>query len=218
MRNRFDKELEDLNLSLIEMAGMMEDALDKAIIALRDQDAELAQSIIDGDQSIDQLERDIEAKCLRLLLHQQPVARDLRIISTALKMITDIERVGDHAADISEITLRIGKEPLVKKLEHIPIMAKEAIFMVRKSVDAFVKQDMELAYIVQKHDDIVDNLFLLIMDELIAYLGKRGENPRQAMDLLMIAKYLERVGDHAENIAEWTIFSITGEHKNQRIL
>jgi phosphate transport system protein len=218
MRRAFDRDLEVLHTSLIRMAGTMEDSLEKAITALRTSDFELARSVIAGDKIINDMEKGVESICMRLLLTQQPVAGDLRAISTALKMVTDMERIGDHATDISEIVLRIGNDPLIKDLTHITAMAKEAISMVRRSVDAFINADLELAEEVQSDDDKVDALFDTIMQEVIDYLAGGGANPGQAIDLLMIAKYLERVGDHAENIAEWVVFSITGDHTNTRLL
>ncbi|MEI6602264.1 MAG: phosphate signaling complex protein PhoU [Clostridia bacterium] len=218
MRQSFDKELELLNLDIIKMGSMIEDSIDKAIIVLKKQDAEMAEAAIKYDDAIDEMERIIESKCLKLLLHQQPVARDLRLISTALKIITDMERIGDHAADISEIFLRIGEEQYIKQLEHIPEMGDVAAKMVRLSVDAFVKRDITLAEQVIAMDDQVDALFNELKADLTELMIQDKKNIDQAVDFLLIAKYLERIGDHAENIAEWVIFSVTGEHKNTRIM
>jgi phosphate transport system protein len=161
---------------------------------------------------IDDMERSIESHCLKLLLQQQPVAKDLRIISTALKMITDMERIGDNAEDIAEITKNLVNQKFIKDIVHIPQMAEATMSMVKRSIDAFVNKDRNLAEEVCKSDDIVDNLFNIIKDELIEKIQENKSNGEQAIDLLMIAKYFERIGDHAENIAEWVIFSITGEH------
>ncbi|MEI6131656.1 MAG: phosphate signaling complex protein PhoU [Bacillota bacterium] len=218
MRNSFEKELELLNLDIIKMGSMIEDAIDKAIIVLKKQDPEMAKAAIEYDDVIDEMERNIESKCLKLLLHQQPVARDLRLISTALKVITDMERIGDHAADISEIFLRIGQEKYIKELEHIPEMGDIAAKMVRQSVDAFVKRDVAIAERVIEMDNQVDDLFNMLKVDLTDLMIKDKKNIDQAIDFLLIAKYLERIGDHAENIAEWVIFSVTGEHKHIRII
>lgn len=214
MRNSFDKALELLNNELIQMGGLVEERIESAVKALIDKDVTLAKSIIDGDVEVDEMERDIEAKCLKLILLQQPVAKDLRLISSVLKMITDLERIGDHARDISEITLLLSKEIYFKELVHIPQMAEATIYMVKKSIDAFVNLDMDLAYEVIKYDDKVDDLFDIIKEELIALIREDINNGEQAINFLMISKYLERIGDHAENIAEWVLFSILGKHVN----
>ncbi len=214
MRNKFDEQLLILNNELIEMGALIESAIDKALEALMNQSTDIAKETIAFDQEINEKERVIEGLCLKLLLKQQPVARDLRLISSALKMITDMERIGDHAADISEITLMLVEKPYIKKLEHIPKMAKAAIKMVNDSIDAFVKKDLELARSVIAYDDVVDELFDLIKNHLINLIREDVENGQQAIDLVMIAKYFERIGDHAVNIAEWVVFSITGEHKS----
>jgi len=215
MRNKFDEQLELLNNELIEMGALIESAIASAVTAIIEQDEELAKKAIAFDDDIDQKEKDIERLCLKLLLQQQPVARDLRLISSALKMITDMERIGDQAADISEIAIITSTMPYVKKLEHIPQMAKATIKMVNESIDAFVKKDLDLAYSVIKEDDIVDNLFNNIKSDLTDLILEDVKNSSGALDLLMIAKYFERIGDHATNIAEWVVFSITGEHKTE---
>lgn len=213
MRNRFDRQLEQLNNELIEMGNLIEQAIQTAVNALVQKDVEAAKNAIAFDQEIDRQERDIEALCMKLLLQQQPVARDLRLISAALKMITDMERIGDQAADISEITIALAKEPYVKKLTLIPQMAMETILMVTHSVEAFVQKDLKLAQSVIDSDDVVDNLFNDVKKELIGLIQTNAEHSEQAADLLMVAKYFERIGDHATNIAEWVIYSITGEHE-----
>lgn len=214
MRSNFDKELDLLNKELIKMGSLVEDKIKGSVEALINRDENLARNIIEGDIEVDNMERDIESKCLKLILRQQPVARDLRLISSILKMITDLERIGDHAQDISEISLLISRKKHIKELTHIPQMAEATIYMVKKSIDAFVNHDMNLAYEVIKFDDKVDHLFDIIKDELIFLIRDNVDNGEQAINFLMIAKYLERIGDHAENIAEWVVFSITGEHAN----
>lgn len=218
MRSRFDEQLATLNNSLIEMGALIEYAIAKATKALEEQDAAAAQSVIDGDGVIDDKEKDIESLCLKLLLGQQPVARDLRQISTALKMITDMERIGDHASDISELCVYLCGKPYIKRLEHIPHMAEETIKMLSDSIDAFVKRDLVLAQSVIAHDDAVDELYCKVREDMIRIVRDCAANGEQAFDLLQIAKYYERIGDHAENIAEWVIFSITGVHKNKQVL
>lgn len=212
MRNGFDKQLKELNTELIRMGSLIEQAIEMAISALVRQDVNKAEDTISFDDQIDEQEKKIEGLCLKLLLQQQPVAKDLRLISAALKMITDMERIGDQAADISEITTLLAKEPYVKKLEHLEKMAKETTYMVIKSVEAFVNRDLKMAHDVIAHDDIIDKLFSEVKTELIQLINENAENGEQATDLLMIAKYFERIGDHATNIAEWVIFAITGEH------
>lgn len=212
MRNRFDRQLEQLNNELIEMGNLIEQAIQMAVNALIRKDVESAKSAIAFDQEVDRQERDIEALCMKLLLQQQPVARDLRLISAALKMITDMERIGDQASDISEITIALAEEPYVKDLTLIPQMAMETTLMVTHSVEAFVQKDLKLAQSVIDNDDVVDNLFGETKSELIELIRKNTEHSEQAADLLMVAKYFERIGDHATNIAEWVIYSITGQH------
>lgn len=212
MRNKFDRELDLLNQELIEMGNAIESAIEAAVTALIEQDADLANRVIEGDKEINDIEKDIEKRCLRLLLQQQPVASDLRLISSALKMITDMERIGDQASDISEITIRLANVKYLKEVIHIPQMATATIKMVKDSIDAFVKRDPELAVSVIYYDDVVDNLFNIVKNEVIDLIRKSAENGEQAVDFLMIAKYFERIGDHAENIAEWVYYSIEGTH------
>lgn len=213
MRNRFDRQLKELNNEMIDMGAMIEAAIEKAVSALVNQDVEKAKEAVKGDDVINHQEKNIENLCLKLLLQQQPVARDLRQISAALKMVTDMERIGDHAADISEITIALASQPYVKKLEHIQEMAKETMQMIVKAVDAFVEKDKEKAIAVMQQDDVVDDLFDTVKKELIGLIHENPENGEQAADLLMVAKYFERIGDHATNISEWVVFSITGIHK-----
>ena len=175
-----------------------------------------ANAVINMDDEIDAKEKEIENLCLKLLLQQQPVAKDLRLISSALKMITDMERIGDHATDISEITIELSSQKYIKKLEHIQQMSKETMVMLVKSIEAFVNKDIDKARNVIEQDDIVDNLFITVKRELIGMIHENVDAGEQATDLLMVAKYLERIGDHATNISEWVIFSITGSHDNKK--
>lgn len=216
MRNRFDKQLCTLNDELIEMGSMIEQSIETAIKGLVTQDVALAKQAIESDEEIDRQERSIESLCLKLLLQQQPVAKDLRLISAALKMITDMERIGDQAADISEITIALADKPYIKKLEHIQQMAKETMVMLVESIEAFVNKDLDKANRVIAHDDTVDELFQIVKEELIGIIHENVDSGEQATDLLMVAKYLERIGDHATNISEWVIFSITGEHPKNK--
>ena len=216
MRNRFDRQLVQLNNELIEMGGRIEKAISDTVKALVNQDIELASNVIEYDEEIDHQEREIEQLCLKLLLQQQPVAKDLRLISAALKMITDMERIGDHATDISEITIELSKESYIKKLDHIQQMAKETMVMLVQSVEAFVNKDMDKARAVIAHDDVVDDLFNKVKAELIAMIHEDVNAGEQASDILMAAKYFERIGDHATNISEWVIFSITGQHPDDK--
>lgn len=212
MRNRFDRQLQDLNNQMLEMGTLIEKAIELAISALVNKDSEKAEQAIAFDDEINEQEKKIERLCLKLLLEQQPVAKDLRVVSAALKMITDMERIGDHASDISEITLVLAKQENVKILEQVKTMAKETARMVIKSVEAFVDRDVNLAKQVIKQDDVVDQLFNEVKGELIRLINENTKDGEQAIDLLMIGKYFERIGDHATNIAEWVIFSITGKH------
>lgn len=213
MRNRFDKQLEQLNNELIEMGSLIERAIEIAVSGLVTQDATKAEDAIAFDEEIDHQEREIERLCMKLLLQQQPVARDLRLISSALKMITDMERIGDHAADISEMTVLMADTPYITNPVHIQGMAKETTDMVIKSINAFVNKDINLARAVIRQDDVVDDLFMQVKQELIRLIKENGDNGEQATDMLMVAKYFERIGDHATNIAEWVIYSITGQHE-----
>ncbi len=215
MRNRFDRQLLELNNELIQMGGLIEQAIEMGISALIKQDVEKAKQAMEFDEEVDHQEREIESLCMKLLLQQQPVARDLRLISAALKMITDMERIGDHAADISEMTILMSGskyEGNQISIDLIKDMAKETTDMVIKSVDAFVKKDLELAHWVIGRDDVVDDLFAAYRRQMIDKINENVKNGEQATDMLMVAKYFERIGDHATNIAEWVIYSITGEH------
>ena len=213
MRNRFDRQLKTLNDELIEMGNMIEKSIEKALVALITQNVEKAKKVIAYDAEIDRQEREIESLCMKLLLQQQPVASDLRLISSALKMITDMERIGDQAADIAELAIFMADKPYIKDLKHINQMGQETMVMVVSSVDAFVEKDLQKAQKVLEHDDIVDELFNEIKKELIEMIHANKDIGEQAADLLMVAKYFERIGDHATNIAEWVIYSITGKHE-----
>ena len=214
MRNLFDSQLNTLHRKLIEMGSACETAIDLAVKALLEGNADIAHEAASHDREIDQMERDIEAICLKMLLQQQPVARDLRQISTAMKIITDMERIGDQAEDIGEIIPflngRTGRE-----CEDIRLMAETAQQMVRSSIDAYVNQDMALVKKVIDMDDIVDDAFDRTKNTLIHMISDNREDGQYCLDLLMIAKYLERIGDHATNIAEWVEFSITGHHTKE---
>ncbi len=212
MRVRFEAQLEQLNVELMEMGALCEQVIDKTYEALMKADREAARDIIKKDVLIDQTERDIENLCLKLLLQQQPVAKDLRQVSAALKMITDMERIGDQASDIAEI-ITTSNLPVPSKEVPIGEMAKATMKMVTASVDAYVKKDLEIARKVVSFDDVVDDLFVKIREKLLEMLTKDRSVGAYVMDLFMIAKYYERIGDHAANIAEWVEFSITGTHK-----
>ncbi len=210
MRSRFDEQLSLLNKELIEMGALCEEVIALATKALIAADRELAQKVAPLDSEIDRKERTIESMCLKLLLQQQPVARDLRQVSAALKMITDMERIGDQAEDIAEIVCSVGRP--IENDGLLREMAQAAIKMVTESVDAFVKHDIILAKKVVRDDDIVDHYFDEIRRTLIQKLSHDPDDGEAAVDLLIIAKYFERIGDHAVNIAQWVIFSITGIH------
>ena len=212
MRNRFDEQLYELNRGIIEMGAMCEEAIASASKALTTGDMELAGRVKANSSAIDQMERDIEGRCMKLLLHQQPVARDLRLISAALKMITDMERIGDQAEDIAEIVTFLNGRTM-EGMELIEEMARETIEMVTGSVDAFVKKDVELAQKVINKDDIVDDYFSRVKCGIISLIAENHADGEFALYLLMISKYFERIGDHATNIAEWVIYSVTGTHK-----
>lgn len=217
-RINYEHELNLLNDDIKEMGHMVEASIEQCFIAFEDQDFEKAEDIIKGDRTINDLERSIEARCLSLILRQQPVAGDLRVVSSALKVVTDLERIGDHASDIAELILRIKGEHVYHVVRHIPAMAAAAREMVRSSIEAFITQDLDTAKLVEMQDDVVDDLFGKVKDDVIALLQMSTEHADQCIDLLMVAKYLERIGDHAVNVCEWTEFAKTGALKNVRIL
>ncbi|MFU0827294.1 MAG: phosphate signaling complex protein PhoU [Lachnoclostridium sp.] len=211
MRNKFDEQLDHLKTQVIQMGALCEEAIASATKALINGDIELAKKVITTDEDIDHKEKEIESICLKLLLQYQPVARDLRQISSALKMITDMERIGDQAADISEIIM-LANIKAANNTSHIADMAKATIKMVTDSIDAYVQQNLKLAKAVIDYDDVVDNLFNDVKADMIRLINEDTENGEFAIDLIMISKYFERIGDHATNIAEWVVFSITGKY------
>lgn len=211
MRDRFNEQLEQLHVELIRMGALCEEAISAAAKALLEGDDGLRMTACAAEREIDQKERDIENLCMKLLLQQQPVARDLRVVSAALRMISDMERIGDQAADIAEIARDVGDAPQ-KDLIPVAQMARAAIGMVTDSVDSFVQRDLGLAREVMIRDDEVDSLFVQVREELVRLIAAGGEGG-VCLDLLMAAKYLERIGDHAVNIAEWVEYSLTGRHE-----
>ena len=213
MRTHFDKQLDKLNDELIEMGSMIEKAIEHTIKALVTQDIDLANYVIESDEQVNRQERDIESLCLKLLLQQQPVARDLRQISSALKMITDLERIADQAADISETSRQFKGEKFIKEPEHIELMAKLVIGMVKDGVASYINRDLETARGLDKRDDRVDELFETVKTDLVELIKQNSANADQAILFMMIAKYLERIGDHAVNIGEWAEYAATGYHK-----
>ena len=213
MRNKFERQLSQLNAELITMGALCEEAITNAVKYLTDSDEDSRDACLEADRQIDEKERDIETLCIKLILQQQPVAGDLRVVSAALKMISDMERIGDQASDIVEIAPYVAESGM-EGSTHIRDMADATIKMVSESVESFVKMDMDIAYQAIEHDNLVDELFDKVKDELIKSITEDGRNAEALIDLLMIAKYFERIGDHAENIAGWVVYSITGKHKN----
>ena len=213
MRSRYDEELKNLHGALIDMGAMIESAISGAITALENRDIQKAKDIIAYDEEIDAQERLIEEMCMKLLLRQQPVARDLRMISTALKLITDMERIGDHAADISELAIMLRDLPQMNSAS-LREMAVQTSTMLISSVEAYVEQDEEKAREIIRQDDVVDDLFVTVKGEMIEAIRQNSDFSEAAADLLMAAKYFERIGDHATNIAEWTVYAFTGRHED----
>ena len=216
MRKRFEEELEALNEELVKMGTIVEQAIALGTKAILEQDGKVISLVRELEEQTNEMEKQIESRALRIILSQQPVARDLRLISTALKMIRDMERIGDQALDISEIAVHFEGKTFIKKPVHIMMMSEQAVKMVNQSVDAFVKHDIDLAQQVISADDIIDDLFVTVRQELIDLIRDNPDNGEQAMDFMMVAKYLERIGDHAVNIAEWVIFHRTGLYKDQK--
>ena len=208
MRTRFDEQLKQLNNEMIRMGSLIENAIQNAVRAFFDKDIELAKRIMDNDEAVDQEQKKIENICFQLLIQRQPVARDLRTITAALKMVTDMERIGDHAADISELTVVMADHTEIMNRDDIKKMSAEAVMMLLHAIEAYVERDMDKAKEVIAHDDVVDELFIKVKSELIEAISKNPDCGEYAADLLMINKYLERIGDHATNIAEWVIFSL----------
>jgi len=216
MRFKFDEQLRQLNNEMKLMGSMIEIAIQDSIEAFFNKNIEKAKLIMKEDELIDQEQKKIENICFQLLIQQQPVARDLRTITAAMKMVTDMERIGDHAADISELTVMMADSPRLMKAEHIKRMADEAVSMLLQAIEAYVARDMEMARRVIEHDDVVDELFLEVKSDLIEIMQNDTGYAEYAADLLMVNKYLERIGDHATNIAEWVIFSLD-DHMNEML-
>ena len=218
-RVNYQKELAMLGQSLEEMGELVENNIEKSLAAFEKRNVELAQEIVKGDRAVDDMQRSIEARCLSLMLHQKPVvARDLRLVSSALKIVTDLERIGDHAQDIAELVLRITDADIIGNVGHIIEMASKAKKMMKDAIHAYTARDMALADQVTRDDDAVDDLFNEVKLEISNLLRDGKEPVDDCVDVLMIAKYLERIGDHAVNICEWTEFNETGVVKNIRLL
>ncbi len=212
IRIKYEQELSTVQNKLVLMCRLTELAIEKSVTALVRRDKELSSEVIADDKNVDNLEREIEQDCLKILLMEHPVAKDFREVSAALKMITDLERIADQASDISEIALQFKDEKYIKKLEHIPLMAELAIGMVKDSVESYLNRDLALARGLDARDDKVDELFETIKKDLVELIKADGNNADQAILLMMIAKYLERIGDHAVNIGEWVEYAIIGQH------
>ncbi|WP_394214280.1 phosphate signaling complex protein PhoU [Thermoanaerobacter kivui] len=213
-RTHFEKELEELHYDVLKMGSLVEEAIANAIASLVNHDTELAQKVIDDDDRIDKMEVEIDNKCAKIMVTQQPIARDLRIVLTGLKIVTDLERMADHAVDIAKTTLRIAHQKYIKPLIDIPRMADIVREMVKMSLDSYVRQDLDLAKTIGEKDDIVDALYKQIFRELLTYMMEDPRNIDQATQFLFVARYLERIADHATNICEWVIYLDTGEHIN----
>lgn len=211
MRMRFDQQLEELNLELIKMGALCERAIRRAADQLLNEKETETQAVDRMEEEINHKERDIENLCMKLLLQQQPVARDLRMISSALKMISDMERIGDQAQDIADMAKFVKVQEIAHKM-NIGKMAEATIKMVTESIDSFVKKDLDSAAAVVKYDDVVDDLFLKVKADLPRLIENDPQNAEYYIDLIMVAKYFERIGDHSENIAQWVEYSITGTH------
>lgn len=210
----FEEKMGVLQVKLQQMGSLVEESIARTIEALKNQDLEMAQSVIEADDIIDRLEREIEEKCLEVIATQQPMARDLRRVATLFKMINDLERMADYATSIAKITLRIAHQPLIKPLVDIPRMAALSQKMVKQALDAYVREDVELAVAVGRDDDEVDHLFGQIFRELLTIMMENPRTITQATQLLFVGRWLERISDHATNIAEEVIFLVTGEKTN----
>ena len=208
MRSKFDEQLLELNKEMIEMGNKIILSIKNAIEALVARDENMAKAIMESDAEVDHLQKKIEGICFNLLIQQQPVARDLRTVTAAMKMVTDMERIGDHAADISEMTILMGQNSQIDKFEHISKMATETMIMLNHSIEAYVEKSVIKAKEVIEHDDIVDDLFVEAKKDVIELILNNPDEGEEATDILLIAKYFERIGDHATNIAEWVIYSL----------
>lgn len=218
LRSNFDNELNNMHVELDKMCHLVVNAIESCVMAFQTQDKELARDIMQGDKMINDVERTIEAKCLSLILKQQPVASDLRDVSTALKVVTDLERIGDQSADIAELLLELDEQDSYLMVEHIPAMAKVAKQMVKESLDAFHHHDLNQAKKVKQMDFEMNRLFDEVKNELINIVKESKDNIDLTVHFLMIAKYFERIGDHAVNICEWVEFNQTGKVNNQRLI
>lgn len=217
-RPTFEEALTQLNVELIKMGATVEKSIMDAVEAFKNHDEKLAKDIVAKDRIVDDMEKNIEAQCLSLILRQQPVAGDLRVVSTALKMVTDMERIGDQASDIAELIPHLGAGDTYDACSHIPAMAQVALEMVHGAINAFVEGDVQKAKEIINKDDIVDDYFDKVKNEVADLLREKAGSVDVILNFLMIAKYFERIGDHAENICEWVEFSKTGEYKDERII
>ena len=208
MRDKFERQLVELNNTMIDMGNKIIESINGSIDALINRNIDKAKKIMENDNEIDHLQKTVEGICLNLLVGQQPVAKDLRVITAAMKMVTDMERIGDHAADISEMTILMGEDSKIDNFDHISKMASETMIMLNRSIEAYVEKDTVKAHEVIEHDDIVDKLFDEAKQDVIRLIVDSSDDGEDATDLLMVAKYFERIGDHSTNIAEWVIFSL----------
>lgn len=213
IRHELDRELQKLHMDVLKMGSLIEESIENALRALVNQDVELAKKVIEGDKKIDKLEQQIEAECITVIARQQPLAGDLRLITSILKMITDLERIADHCEDISDITIQLSKEEYYKPLVDISKMGEIVKEMVKNTIDSYVNKDLELARKVVKQDDEVDDLFERIYNEIVVALPQQPKYTEQLLHFLMIIKYLERMADHSTNVCEWVIYTKTGQHK-----
>ena len=218
MRKKFDEELDKLKIDLTKMGHLVEVSIENMMDAFKNHDKALAKEIIANDRLINDMERAIESRTFGLMLTQQPIATDLRDVTTALKIVTDLERIGDQAADIAEIILNFDGEHAYKTVEHIPTMAKKAKIMVRESIDAFIKKDLTSAQMIIQMDDEIDALFSEVKHEVVEIIQENSEKIDYCLDFLMIAKHLEKIGDHAVNICEWLEFNQTGSMNDQKLI
>lgn len=217
VRQFFQRELKDLDQELLRMGALVEDQIRRAVRALTEHDVTLAREVVADDDRVDDLEKDLERRCLTLLALQQPLAGDLRAVSTVLKIITDLERMADHATDIAQVAVRLGDQPFVKPLVDIPQMARLASSMVRAALNAYVHRSLEEAWAMIRLDDDVDRLFAQIFHDLLELMRERPDTVAQATYLLFVANYLERIGDHATNLGEWVIYMVTGERQRKHL-